>query len=216
MKNSILLILTLLTYRPVTSQPRLGLEQYFCSGSSAAAAPVTRVYFETATKNYVEARYNYDAEGCFGISAGRRFESNRAGNKALAWTLTPTVGLVTGNCQGFSLGANFGVRFHAWNFSSAVQFTPAKTEGYGYSWSEAGRSFGDKIYLGVALQQDWRFTSACRWSPGLTAQLSLGSWTLPVYIFNPFEKGVWLLAGLTREWVLHKKPDHPKKSLPSQ
>ena len=112
--------------------------------------------------------------------------------------------MVTGPCQGFSLGANFGLRYHNWNFSSAMQLTAAKAEGYGYTWSELGRSFGNKAYMGAALQQDCRSGSACRLSPGVTAQLSVAGWTIPIYVFNPFDKHAWLLVGVTREWVLHK------------
>ncbi|HVU94221.1 MAG TPA: hypothetical protein VHE34_03315 [Puia sp.] len=204
------MILTLITYHPVPAQSHTGFEQYYCPGSSLAAAPVTRVWYATAGKSYIEARYNYDAEENIGLSAGKQFGGTNA--KGWYWTVTPTAGIVTGSCQGFSLGANLGLRYKNWNFSSAAQFTPAKGEGYACSWSELGRPLGNNAYLGAALQQDCRTGSGCTLSPGLTAQLSVAGWTVPLYVFNPFDKRVLLLMGVTREWVLQKSNANQKNA----
>ena len=204
------MILTLITYHPVPAQSHTGFEQYFCPGSSMATAPVTRVWYATAGKSYIEARYNYDAGEGIGLSAGKQWGGATA--KGWEWTVTPTAGLVTGRCQGFSLGANIGLRYKNWSFSSASQVTPAKGEGYAYSWSELGRSLNTNAYFGAALQQDCRSHSGCTFSPGLTGQLSVANWTFPLYVFNPFDKRVWLLMGVTREWVLHKSNVNRKNS----
>lgn len=204
------MILTLITYHPVPAQSHTGFEQYFCPGSAMAAAPVTRIWYATAGKSYLEARYNYDAEKGIGLSAGKQLGGATA--KGWDWTVTPTAGIVTGHCQGFSLGANLGLRYKAWNFSSATQLTPAKSEGYAYGWSELGRSLGNNLYLGAALQQDCRFGSGCTFNPGVTGQLTVAGWTVPLYIFNPFGKHVWLLMGVTREWVLHNSNANQKNA----
>lgn len=158
-------------------------------------------------------RYNYDAEGCIGLSAGHRFGVTATDEKRLTWTVTPTVGITAGREQGYGLGANLGFSLRGWSFSSSVQVSPAR---YSYSWSELGVSLSSHVYLGAAIQQDGRSGSACVLSPGLTMQLSMAGWSLPVYVFNPFDKHVWLLVGLTREWVLHKSIDHPKKTAQSR
>jgi len=210
MKNSLVMILTLITYHPVPAQPHAGFEQYFCPGSSAATAPVTRVWYATAGKSYLEARYNYDAEAGIGLSAGKQWKGSTA--KGWEWTATPTAGVVTGRCQGFSLGANLGLLYKGWTFSSATQLTPAKGEGYAYNWTELGRSFGDNVYFGAALQQDCRFHSGSTFSPGITGQISAAGWTFPIYVFSPFDKRIWLLMGVTREWVLHKSNANKKNA----
>lgn len=213
MKNNILLILTLLTYHPITAQPRAGFEQYYSPGPTLAMMPVTRVYYATTGKGYVEARYNYDAAETVGLSIGKQFGKEQP--KDLDWTLTPTAGVVAGKNQGASLGLNSNLQFHDWSFSNSTQFTPMKKDAYFYSWSELGRSFGRKGYFGAALQQDCRSGASCSLSPGITGRLSIAGWTFPLYIFNPFDKRVWLLMGITREWVLNKGIDHPKNSSPS-
>jgi len=175
-----------------------------------AATPVTRVWYATAGKSYLEARYNYDAEAGIGLSAGKQWGGTTA--TGWEWTATPTAGVIAGRCQGYSLGANLGLRYTGWTFSSAAQLTPAKGEGYAYSWSELGRYLGKAACVGAALQQDCRFHSGCTLSPGVTAQFSIAGWTLPIYVFNPFDKHVWLLMGVTREWVLHKSNANHKNA----
>jgi hypothetical protein len=209
MKNKLPLILLFFTYRPLPAQPHLGFEQYYCTGATAGAAPVTRVYYQGNGKGYVEARYNYDAERTAGLSVGRSFDA--PAGKALAWTLTPTIGWMAGDCHGLSLGANVSVEYKGWDLSTAAQVSPAKQTGYWYSWSEVGRPVGNRLYVGVALQQDCRFGAGCTLTPGIQGRLLLAQWTFPVYIFNPLNNGAWLLAGVTREWTGQKKiADHKK------
>jgi hypothetical protein len=211
MKNSIILILFIFTYRPAPAQPHIGFEQYYCTGSTPATTPVTRVFYQGSGREYVEARYNYDTEGSLGISLGRTFSVTIKDRKDMSWSVTPTIGVIAGRCQGVSFGTNFTGEYQSWSFSTSIQAAPMRTAAYAYSWSELGRSFGNRFYLGAAIQQDCRSGSTCLLSPGITGQLMMGAWTFPVYVFNPVDKRVWLLLGIVREWTLHKTFDHHEK-----
>jgi hypothetical protein len=169
------------------------------------------VFYQSRGREYVEARYNYDAEGSLGISLGKTFTTTTKDANTLSGSVTPTIGMIAGRCQGVSVGTNFSGGYKAWSFSTSIQAAPLHTRSYAYSWSELGRSFGDKLYLGGALQQDCRSGSACLFTPGITGQWAMGAWTFPVYIFNPLDKRVWLLLGIVHEWTFHKNFDHHEK-----
>src|SRR6267142_4850980 len=205
MKNKFFLILTLITYRPVFAQPLVGFEHYYCTGSTASTTLAGRFYYRNNSGFYADLRYNYEAERTAGVSLGRSFRGDAGARSDWAWSVTPTVGWMTGIFRGLSLGTHFSLDHGQWSFSSMVQVSPAKDDGYGYSWSEVGRSFGSRFYLGGALQQDCRFGSGCVFTPGVQGQLLLGEWTFPVYCFVSSGTGAWFLFGVTREWGLRKK-----------
>jgi hypothetical protein len=207
MKNNISLILFLVTYHPLHAQPRIGFEQYYCTGSATATTPVTRFYYQQRNNWYVEGRYNYDAVQTAGISAGRSFGNDPDTKKGLAWSVTPTVGWMTGRSHGTSIGTNLALDYHGFYFSSTLQASaaPAKDGGYWYNWAEIGKHTGSSLVLGIALLQDCRYGSGCTITPGIEGQFLYHEWSFPVYIFNPLDNRVWLLLGVTREWGLYNR-----------
>src|SRR5579859_5316 len=124
MKNSIVMILLLLPYYPQPAQARIGLEQYYCTGASAASTPVTRLYYQGNSNWYGELRYNYEKEQAVGISVGRTVWGKSVSGTGPDWSVTPTVGWSVGGCRGVSVGGYLSLEAHQWSFSSAVQGSP--------------------------------------------------------------------------------------------
>ena len=204
MTNKLVVILTLLTYQKLAAQKSLGLEQYWCSGQTASAAPVTKLWYDVPGHAYVEVRYNYDAEKTAGISVGRTFSGPSAAN--VHWTCTPTIGVMSGSVTAAAAGMNFELSLGRLRASTTVQVAVSYTgniHGLSYSWSELGLRLSPNIFAGAALQQQPGPDG--RWNPGMILEYTIGPWTLPLYLFDPFSKNACLLAGVSREWTLHNR-----------
>ena len=194
--------MTLLTYQKLDAQRSLGLEQYGCFSRQVAAVPVTRVWYKTTDGGYVEGRYNYDAEKTVGLSAGWKFVGS---SKAYGhWTITPTIGLMAGRNTSAGVGMNVDWTLGRVEASSVIQSVvgyPAGVQGQCYSWTEVRLSIFRELVAGVALQQE----PGNSWHPGIELAIVAGSWNIPIYLFDPFLKNTWLMAGVNREWTLKTK-----------
>lgn len=209
MTNRFILILTLLTYQKLDAQRSLGFEQYGCISRSASAVPVTRIWYKTTDGGYVEARYNYDAGKTAGLSVGWTFSASakRYGH----WTFTPTIGLMAGVASAAGLGMNIDWtlgRIEASSIFQSVVAYPAGVHGQCYSWTEVRLEIFRQLVAGIALQQE----PGNSWHPGIELAFVAGSWNIPFYVFDPFSKNTWLMAGVSREWSLKPKTAKLKSS----
>lgn len=209
MKNKLIVILTLLTYQKLDAQRSFGLEQYGCYSRLASAVPVTRVWYKTTDGGYVEARYNYDAEKTAGLSVGWTFSASakRYGH----WTITPTIGLMAGENSAAGVGMNVDWALGRVETSSVIQSVvayPAGVHGQCYSWTEVRLEIFRRLFAGAAVQQE----PGNSWHPGIELAFVAGAWNIPVYVFDPFLRNTWLMAGISREWSLKTKITKLKSS----
>lgn len=189
--------MTLLTYQKLDAQRSLGLEQYACFSRGSLAVPVTRVWYKTSDGGYAEGRYNYDAEKTAGLSVGWAFARSSCGH----WTITPTIGLMAGGNSTAGVGMNVDWTLGRLEASSVIQSVvayPMGVHGQCYSWSEVRLQLFRGLVAGAALQQE----PGNSWHPGIELAIVAGSWNIPVYVFDPFLKNTWLMAGVSREWSL--------------
>jgi hypothetical protein len=221
MTNKLILILTLLTYHELDAQRSLGLEQYGSFSRKAPALPVTRVWYQTPDGGYVEARYNYDVEKTGGVSLGWTFSASSASKRYGRWSFTPTIGLIAGATSAAGMGMNVDWTLGRFEASTIVQSPLAYPWGGRhscYSWTEARFEVCRKLALGVALQQEPGQEpgqgAAGPWHPGIELAFVAGPWNIPIYVFDPFLKNTWLMAGVSREWSLSIKSQTLKRPSP--
>ena len=206
MTNKFILILTLLTYQKLGAQRSLGLEQYGCFSRGSSAVPVSRVWYKTSDGGYVEGRYNYDAGKTAGLSLGWAFSASPKGYGH--WTVTPAIGLMAGRTSAVGLGMNIDWTSGRFEVSSIIQSPvtyPAGIRGFCYSWTELRLELFRQLVAGVAVQQEpaqgvgLGQEPGNSWHPGLELAFVAGAWNIPLYVFDPFTKGTWLMAGVSRE-----------------
>lgn len=206
-------MIALFVVNTIQGQTRTGFEGYYYTGCSANSALVPRLYFQSNSNWYGEARYNYESDQTVSLYAGRTFSGERTEGawKTTTWSLTPMAGIVAGKFRGGSLGANATLDVNRISLSSVLQYTVSSRnsdESFFFSWSELGYRLTDHFYAGAVLQQ----TGLCRGhnslEPGLQLTLSKGDWRFPVYVFQGARR--YFVLGVSREWVCAKPINHTK------
>jgi len=182
------------------AQGRKGAELYHYSGCPGGVLPSlsARIYYQSDTKWYGEARYNYEAEETFALSAGRTFL------KEGDWTysFTPAVGITMGKWQGASVGMNGYLSHRSVSLSTSVQYgvSPGRSVGNLFSWSELNWQLSSHFYTGCTIQELSSAGTAPQWEPGLQIGFCFKGWWVPLYIFHPASGERYFALGICREW----------------
>jgi hypothetical protein len=181
------------------SQGRKGLEAFYYPGSDGLLPSLsTKMYYQSSTNWYAEARYNYEEEETFAMSVGKSWV--KEGDWSYAFT--PILGLSGGKLQGASFGVNSYLSHKMFSFSSSLQYgiCPGQVKANLYSWSELNCQVSEYFYAGITLQQAWAYQTNNEWEPGLQTGICFKGWTFPMYIFRPASNQRYFVLGVCREW----------------
>jgi hypothetical protein len=200
-------MILLFTMEATNGQALMGFEGYCYSGGASTLVP--KLYYQSSSDWYGEARYNYETGQTFSIFAGRTF-SKQAGQETLSYSFTPMAGILAGKLRGGSVGMNAALDLAGLSFYSETEYIVSAGNRNGsflLSWTECGWHPTGWLYLGLALQQ----TGNSR-APGMETSISRGRWRFPLYVFDCFSDKRYLVLGISREWQYSKRITHQKAS----
>lgn len=135
-------------------------------------------------KLHLEARYQYEAPDTGSAWVGVNF----SGGAELEWEVTPIVGLVFGDVDGFAPGYKGALTWKSLELYSEGEyvFDFAGSEGnFFYNWSELTVSPAEWVRLGIATQRTRAYESDRDLQRGVMAGFSFGSATATAYVMNP-------------------------------
>jgi len=207
MRSAVIICFALLAFLQGSAQAKISFEQYsfMGGGQSSLLAPVA--HYQSSSKWYAEARYNYEDINTFSLYAGRTFSAENT----FSWSLTPLIGGMTGRLNGGSVGLNSAMRFKKFNFSSQAQYSISagtRYDNFFYNWSEVWYEPLDWIYTGIAIQHTRLYASNAIVDPGILLGFSYKQWSFPLYGFNPFATERYFVAGINWEWNHVKSKRH--------
>jgi len=198
-----LLVAVLITVN-ARSQSKWVFEQYNYIRQPEASAFVPMVHFQTRNNWYGELRYNYEDAQTLSFFGGKTVN----GGKSLTWSFTPIAGYSTGKFTGVSAGINNEAEWKDFYFSAQSQYSMATKKdkaNFFFNWSEAGYSFSDFFYSGIAMQYTWQQQKGFL-EPGIVNGLCFRNLSFPFYVFNPLKGDCYFVLGLNYEYNLKKKP----------
>jgi hypothetical protein len=193
------------------SQSKWVFEQYNYIRQPDASAFVPMVHFQTKNNWYGELRYNYEDAQTLSLFGGKTL----TGGKSLTWSITPMAGYSTGKFTGVSAGINNEIEWKDFYFSAQSQYSMATKKdiaNFFFNWSEAGYSFSDYFYSGIAMQFT-RQKQKGYLEPGIVSGLCFRNFSLPFYVFNPLRNDCYFVLGLNYEYNLKKKYKTNKSGL---
>jgi hypothetical protein len=211
--RSILFIALFLSVRHLAhAQSKLGFDQYSYVGTGQLSTLVPVAHYQSNSKWYAEARYNYDEYQSFSLYAGKTFSRQNI----FAYAFTPMIGGVTGKLNGGSVGLNTELSYKKFNFSSQSQYTVSAASQAGnffFSWSELYYQPLNWLYTGVTLQHTRIYKTDASVEPGILLGFSFDHWSFPVYSFIPYARERYFVIGINWEWNYSKTP-HRKSDPP--
>lgn len=187
------------------TQSKSGVENYNLLGQGNEYVWMPIVHYQTEKGLYAELRYNYEDLKTISFYGGKTFE----GGSAFEYSFTPMVGYSIGNFTGLSLATNAEVEWKDFYLSTQSQFSLATKKGmsnFFFSWSEVGYNVFRSLFAGLAVQYT-RQERANDIQPGVVAGVNFKNFSMPVYMFSPFQKGRYMVLGLVYEFNLNKKKD---------
>jgi hypothetical protein len=197
MKSKIIFILIYIVLYNTVVFGQAGVEQYYYVQGKEPVEFVPIVSFETGNNWYAEARYNYEDKNTFSLYGGRKFSGEY---KRLMYSLTPIVGVVTGDFQGGSAGVNTTVELKKLFFSSQSQYTFSThnpMDDFFFSWSEAGYEIASWFYLGLSVQHTQMLhANTALFEHGAVIGFEFGRWSIPIYSFNTFDNSRYFVLGI--------------------
>jgi hypothetical protein len=136
---------------------------------------------------HLEARYNYEALDTGSLFAGWTF----SGGDTLSYELTPILGAVFGDTQGFAPGFEASLAYGIADFYIEAEYLydlENHEDSYTYAWSELGFSPLEWLRFGLVGQRTRVYSSDRDIQRGGFAQLVLGKATIGFYVFNPDDR----------------------------
>jgi hypothetical protein len=136
---------------------------------------------------HLEARYNYEALDTGSLFAGWTF----SGGDTLSYELTPILGAVFGDTQGFAPGFEASLAYGIADFYIEAEYLydlENHEDSYTYAWSELGFSPLEWPRFGLVGQRTRVYSSDRDIQRGGFAQLVLGKATIGFYVFNPDDR----------------------------
>lgn len=125
---------------------------------------------------YGEARYNYEDFKTASFHVGKNFSKEGK----FSYSITPLVGGLVGQTNGFSLGSNVELDWKKLNWFTQTQYV-FSSESFLYTWSELFYSPTDWLYAGAAVQHT--VLEGSLWEPGWAAGFSVKNFSLTLYDF---------------------------------
>ncbi|MGQ0739974.1 MAG: hypothetical protein ACT4OJ_13040 [Bacteroidota bacterium] len=192
------------------AQAKSGVENYNLLSREDKYLWMPIVHYQSAKGVYAEFRYNYEDSKTFSLYGGKTFDIKKGADISL----TPMIGFSAGNFKGISLAVNTELDWKNWYVSSQMQYsmslTATATDFY-FCWSEAGYNISPNLFAGFAFQLT-RQDGVSDFQPGFLGGVNFGNVSVPVYFFNPFRPGNFIILGLNYEYQL-KKREKPAKSM---
>lgn len=182
-----------------SAQKEWSFGNYRYLGQQAATGVVPVMQFETRYNWFTAVRYNYEEQETFSALTGYSFH----GGKDWDYRVTPVAGFSAGRFNGWSFGMNGEITKGIFYISTENQYSMSvdrNNDSFVYSWSEAGFDIFKHGLLGLSAQY-YRNGSEHSFAPGLLAGLRFSRVTLPVYFFNPFHAGRYLVIGINYELI---------------
>jgi hypothetical protein len=203
-KRHLSLILALcLVCNVALTQAKSGFENYNYLSKTEKYLWMPVLHYQSGKGLYAELRYNYEAERTVSVFGGNSFSG---GNKVV-FNVTPMVGFSSGEFTGFSLATKAEAEWQNVFASTEMQYSMDVTNrehGFYYSWSELGYSLFKNFFAGVSVQQTLQ-AGFSETEPGFLAGFNAGNFTMPVYLFNPFESAPYFVLGINYESQVKKK-----------
>lgn len=209
--SAIGLFMAVLSNIDAQSQSKWVFEQYNYIRQADASAFVPMVHFQTRNNWYGELRYNYEDAQTLSLFGGKTV----SGGKSLTWSFTPMAGYSTGRFTGLSAGVNNEAEWKDFYFSAQSQYSIATKKdisNFFFNWSEAGYSFSDNFFSGIAMQYTRQFHKDYI-EPGIVNGLCFRNFSIPFYVFNPLKGDCYFVLGLNYEYNLKKKNKFNKSNL---
>ncbi len=185
------------------AQAKSGLENYNYMSSGQAYSWMPVAHYQAKKGYYAELRYNYEDLKTVSFYSGKTFYAG----KEKQISITPMIGVSSGTFTGVSAACKAEAETGLFFFSTEFQFSKEIKNADGsfiFSWSEAGISVFESGFAGLAMQTTFQNGDRLI-EPGLVAGFSAGRVTVPLYLFNPFEKGKWFLLGINYEFQIKRK-----------
>lgn len=182
----------------VQTQSEWGVEQYYYMGARKAFTVVPVAYYQAGNKWYVEGRYNYEALKTFSVYVGKTYENK----SAFSYSVSPVAGIVAGEFNGGSVGANISLEYKRFSFSSQCQYTfslKKRAENFVYSWSDLGYQALENACAGISVQETGIYHTKHTMEKGFFVKVTVKKWSFPVYIFSPVNRDRYCVLGLNYE-----------------
>ncbi len=133
---------------------------------------------------HLEGRYNYENLETGSAWIGRNFS---VGDQ-VTLDITPMVGGVFGQTDGLAIGYSGTLAWRALDFSSESEYVfdaGDSADSFLYTWSELGWTPLDWLRAGLSVQRTRVYQTEFDIQRGFFGALSLGSWEISTYVFNP-------------------------------
>jgi hypothetical protein len=168
------------------------LNMYFYS-DDFVVLPVLRA---DQNKLHLEARYNYEDLKTFSGWIGYNFK----GGNEFEFLITPMIGGVAGNTNGFAPGLEFtfGYKgFELYNESEYMFDLKSNIGNFSYTWTDFSYSFTDWLWLGVSGQTTKIYQEDLLFEKGLLLGGRYKNVELTGYLYNPSSSGRFGLLTLS-------------------
>ena len=169
---------------------------YFVPGDDNFVLPIV-----TADRGslHLEARYNYEAPDSGSAWLGWTF----GGGSALAWEVTPILGIVLGDLEGVAPGYEGSLSWRALELYSEgeVVFDKAGADGnFFYNWSELTVAPAEWFRVGLVTQRTRAYESDRDIQRGLLVGFSFARADVAAYVFNPDDDEPTVVVSLALEF----------------
>ena len=148
---------------------------------------------------HFEARYNYEDRETGSVFGGYVFE----GGGELSWSLTPIVGFVFGNTDGFAPGLLTSFAWKKLDFYSESEYVidfAGKENNFFYTWTELAITPFRNFRTGISGNRTRLFQSDLEVEKGIFTQYSFWKLTAGLHYFNPFSDDYFLIATMSIEF----------------
>lgn len=142
---------------------------------------------------HLEGRYNYEERN----TGSAWFGYNVSFGNKVAFTVTPMVGGIIGGLTG--VGAGFELSVEWWKLYLATDgeyvWDIGDIDGsFLYNWSQLGLSPWPWLEVGLAGQRTRAYHSDREYQPGFFGTLTWKIWNAGVYVLNPDQSPVYIIA----------------------
>lgn len=148
---------------------------------------------------HFEARYNYEDRETGSVFGGYMFE----GGGELSWSLTPMVGFVFGNTDGFAPGLLTSFSWKKFDFYSESEYVvdfAGKENNFFYTWTELAITPFKNFRTGISGNRTRLYQSDLEVQKGIFTQYSFWKLTAGLHYFNPFSDDYFLIATMSIEF----------------
>jgi hypothetical protein len=188
------------------AQPRASVELIHYLGPSKIFTMGPIVKFQNAKNWYIEGRYNYEALQTASVYVGKAYSKEAV----FSYSIVPIVGGVAGRFKGGSVGLNLDLNYKKFFLSSQSQYTVSSAEqeeDFFFSWTELGYEVRPWFFAGLSMQPTCytHVKQSNVLSPGFLAGFSVGQWTVPFYVFDPFTSRALFVCSIVRDLKIQRK-----------